>query len=126
MTEQYFPRKTFPTNQDNHGIINNPSGVPHQETTTFSQSAIIVLSNRNVCIDSTKFNIKRDKKRIRGIVVKVYKIAPVIKKEIKPIFITSVGGGRVGGGGTSKEAIRRVKRHIKLTTNHNHNHNDNE
>lgn len=36
-------------------------------------------------------------------------IAPVVKKPITAVYHTGWGGGRTGGGGTSKESLRRAK-----------------
>lgn len=39
----------------------------------------------------------------------VSELVPLIKKPVIPVFTISTGGGRVYGGGTSEEALRRAR-----------------
>lgn len=42
--------------------------------------------------------------------IEAVRVVPLAREPIQEVFRTSVRGGRVGGGGTSKEALQRAKR----------------
>lgn len=42
--------------------------------------------------------------------ITVFKLSPLVKKPLTPVFENKKGGHTTGGGGTSPEALRRAKR----------------
>jgi len=110
---QNYHRKIFPSNHKNNGIIHRAPLAPPTRIETLIKQSIIVITNKNIYSDKpckisiSKIDIKHNR------MARAFNITPLTKVCLTPIFRISVGGGRIGGGGTSKESIRRAKRKVK-------------
>lgn len=91
MKDRYIQRITFPDNARTSNIVHNEPDVPLPERKLFP-----------------KLSVRLHPNSIRSI-----RIIPEVTTPVLRSRLTSVGGGRTIGGGTSKEAIRRAKRHAK-------------
>lgn len=98
---------------NNHGEAGNKPDVPTvkveqiENLTTFLPNGKIDLgksglNNVEPSIDTNGHNPTRGAMLI-----------PLYRKPLTPVFKAPFGGGRPGGGGTSKEALQRAKRKLR-------------
>lgn len=115
---QSIERRTFPESRSNHGGVRNNPDVPVVEVERVAKLDIFVPNIDGHSVTPTglaetnpasfEIGFVTTKVTTRGI-----RVVPLVRKPLIPVYQTSHGGGRIGGGGTSKEALRRAKRKIK-------------
>ncbi len=110
MPEFLRNNKTIPSSRENHGVVNNSPDVELQER-GWNCLKIELPKNGHVILAPNSFRIREGaigKKKIPGMILTPITIVP-----LTGVYHTSRGGHRVGGGGTSVEALRRAKRKAK-------------
>lgn len=110
MRKECFRQKTVPRTRDNSGVIRHSSDAPTPVRTELPELAFASNfhpSDRHTTIGPV-FQIEKD----GGVQKRIARI-PNVCEPLTPVFHTGFGGGRVGGGGTSKEALQRAKRKAK-------------
>jgi len=106
--ERGIRRKTFPRSRTNNGSVHKGPDVPKIETYALDPK-FVPDGVRNIALEGSV-----DKKRVRrNIETHGTECASVIKKPIFEFFVTSFGGQRTGGGGTSEGTLARAKRKFK-------------
>lgn len=114
MGERFLPRKIFPQDRDNHGPVHHHSDTqkvttkPLERLVTFVPNQNGRHSIPNGLVRVSPFTLNDRKVPVNGV-----DVIPLARQPLTPAYKTSIGGVRVGGGGTSREALRRAKRKIK-------------
>jgi hypothetical protein len=108
-------RKNIPHDFDNRGVTHHPSERPSVSKESLNEISVKIISNGHSISSSGSGVFKSEPTTIKqfGTEKPAIRIIPVVKKPLMPVFETSVRGGRIYGGGTSKEALRRAKRKKK-------------
>jgi len=108
--------KTFVTEHDNLGRVDNGRLVPAVRTRRLKELTKPITTSKEqslIPVGITEIKIKRA--RFHGTLV--YGVeTPLARVSLTPVFDTRRRGER--GGGTSKEALRRSKKKIKLKALH--------
>lgn len=99
-----------PHDFDNNGITHNPSARPLVSRKPLGEMGVKIIPNGRPTSSSNSFESKSTTVESFGIKKSAIKLIPLADKPLTQVFQTSVGGGRVYGGGTSKEALQRAKR----------------
>lgn len=106
-------RKRESSNKDNKGVVTNNPDKPHVEVKPLDKLAVVVPASAKVITAEVPFEIRPINHNDEEVNVKGFIAAPLSKVPLTPDFYTSYGGGRVGGGGISRESLRRAKRKAK-------------
>lgn len=109
-------RRTFPQSPDNRGPSHRPPDRPAPRTYQLPESATflpvnghgIPPSQRHVAINEAYIKEGQYGESVRG-----FTATPITQEPLTPPFYTSAGGGRVGGGGTSRKTVRTARRKAK-------------
>lgn len=109
----FIERKTIPLTHRNHREVHNGPDVPSVQFRGINRLGIFIPNGHGHIIPTEleeigSITIKKGHASARGIV-----IVPLRREPLVPLFQTSHGGRRFGGGGISKEALRRAKRQMK-------------
>lgn len=112
---EHLRPKTDPYTRSNKGRTRHPSDAPTPDRTELFKLAV----TSNFCpsdVGSDGSSIVRPVFQVDkfGDVRERIARIPIVCKPLTPVFHTTVGGGRVGGGGTSREALQRAKKKAKL------------
>ncbi len=116
MNHEGAPRKTFPKPGHKTREARNAPEAPSVSLRTIKGLTIevpgrIPTVNGHVRIEK----VIKDGGYGREIIV--FEMSPRTKEPLKPVFKNRKGGRTVGGGGTSKEALRRAKQKAKRNGN---------
>lgn len=104
---------TNPRSRENRGVVKGSPDAspvkldPLMELATFVPGKAASVDSLGSVI-ATKKVVNIDHTPTSG-----YKVTPQAEIPIIPTFYTTRGGGRVGGGGMSTEALRRAKRNSR-------------
>lgn len=116
-------RKTIPRSHRNHGEKKRKPDAPQVSVKVSDKITCFVpgkvceeayagrFASRRATLEfANQFSqsVGESVTRISGILLK-----PRVFEPLTPSFVTGYGGGRVGGGGTSEEALRRAKQKAK-------------
>ena len=115
--ESFGGRKTVPRGNINRRAADNKPDVPATEVKSVRDLANFVPDRNGqsvIPVGLVETTRTRSKDQL-GRVVWGTVVTPLVRKPITPTFETSHGGRRVGGGGTSREAIRRAKKKSRKT-----------
>ncbi len=101
--------RAYPFSRENGGPVSNPPDSPLiKRQATWEALGLFIPGTRCLPFDEGSFTTRYTKKKgIAGIL-----LAPETKVSLTHVF--NVHCGRVGGGGTSPEALRRAKRKARL------------
>ena len=108
-------RRTFSPNHNNHGVTHNRSEVPVIKIERVKKLGVFIATGGNGHnVDTTDLvKVQPDTVHDRRRTIKGICIFPLTKKPLVPVYMVSCGGGRIRGGGTSEEALRRARRKAK-------------
>ncbi len=108
-------RKTFPRNRNNRGEVHYRPDVPVVQAERVGRGKLDIFVPKRARATSTGLYEMKSwaKTALKDGSTTGKVLTPVTKMPLTPVFETSHGGKRVGGGGTSREALRRAKRKAK-------------
>lgn len=102
--------KTIPRSRENRGPVSRDSNAPAVATSELKEAAILTGKAstgaqivREIILQESRYTPA----------ARVFEITPVTIKPLRGVFWVPNGGGRIYGGGTSPEAIRRARRKAK-------------
>lgn len=110
--QEALHQKTIPQASRGSRIIHRPPAAPIPKNYVLSEAATHVPINghriermKDLIVSSTTHRGGHGEPK------RFVMLTPFVETPLTPVFETPVGGGRVGGGGTSREAIQRAKKH---------------
>lgn len=103
-------RKHVPHDFDNHGITNNPSERSSVLREPLQEIGATIVLNGHPIGNSEFFELRPTTVKHFKTEKPATKSIPLTIEPLITVFQTPVGGGRIYGGGTSKDALRRAKR----------------
>lgn len=110
--EQYIPgRRIRPVKEGSSRLVLNKPDVPSPEVRSIQKLSITLITHKP--FDSNGCQHKPTMVEDESGLVKAVEITP--SRILPPLHVKSIpfGGGRIIGGGTSREAIRTAKRQAK-------------
>lgn len=108
-----LPQKTVPPDFTRGRLVHRPPTVPSPETQPLNSATTHVPLNGHELHTQGVIEQLVTREGGHGESNRLMSMIPVVEKPLKPVYYTAVGGGRVGGGGTSTEALRRAKKKAK-------------
>jgi len=110
--EQYIPgRRIKPVREGSSRLVLNKPNVPPPEIRSIQELRITLLSHKP--IDCNGYQHKPATVEDESGLVKAVELTPSRILPLLDVKSVSFGGGRIIGGGTSREAIRTAKKQAK-------------
>lgn len=103
-------RKITPNSRSNNGVVHNASDVPLVERKTLGKLAVFTPGNRFSGVVDGHLIARGETIEARYSINRGVIVVPTTEVPLTGIFYTGHGGGRVGGGGLSQEALRRARK----------------
>lgn len=111
-------QRTVPVTRHNNGIVHSDPDTTQMELRRFSRGMAVTIPRRRfkgtdgVLVDVRPSTLSNG---YFGSSIEAVRLVPLIKRPLQPVFYTAAGGGRVGGGGTSRKALHRAIQKEKHT-----------
>ncbi|MBI2019843.1 hypothetical protein HYS94_00270 [Candidatus Daviesbacteria bacterium] len=112
---EFQGRKIGQPTRENSGVVHRGPDTPQVPTGGLNKLAVLIPGSRNLSVPEDNFMMEAEEIQELFRTQKGHRVIPVTRRPLTQFFYTSTGGGRVGGGGMSTEALRRAKRKARQT-----------
>lgn len=102
-------RKLTPTSRDNHGEVHHTPDSPLVQRVGLEKVSFFVPSSANLG-SLGPVSLREKWANLKGSPTKGFIVTPLSEVPLTAFYRTSHGGRRVGGGGTSVEALSRARK----------------